>query len=122
MGVFGATTFALRLPALVGYLVMQFCLYFFVRNLAGRRAGLLAMAIPALTWTMYYSAEGRPYGVLLGSYAMAALCWQMASRRGDEGLPRRWPLVGLAVALIVTLNVHFYGILLLIAICGAELV
>jgi hypothetical protein len=122
MGVFGATAFALRLPALAGYLLMQFCLYFFVRNLAGRRAGLVAMAIPALTWMMYYSAEGRPYGLLLGSYALAALCWQVASRRGDAGLPRLLALAGLAIALIVTLNVHFYGVLLPIAVCGAELV
>jgi Dolichyl-phosphate-mannose-protein mannosyltransferase len=122
MQVFGVTAFALRLPSLVGYLLMQFCLYYFVRNLAGQRAGLLAMAIPSLTWTLYYAAEGRPYGLLLGSYAMAALCWQVAARRGDGGTARIWALAGLAVALMVTLNVHFYGVLLLIPICGAELV
>ncbi len=123
MAVFGPTAFALRLPAFAGYLLMQFCLYFFVRNMAGRRAGLVAMAIPALTWTMYYSTEGRPYGVLLGSYAMAALCWQIASRRaGPPASSRVWPLVGLAAALALTLNVHFYGVLLLVPLCGAELV
>jgi 4-amino-4-deoxy-L-arabinose transferase-like glycosyltransferase len=125
MNVFGPSAFALRLPALFGYLLMQFCLYFFVRNLVGdrltgRRAGLIAMALPALTWTLYYSAEGRPYGVLLGSYAAAALCWQIAARRGDLDHPRFWPLVGLAASLALTLNVHFYGVLLPIAICGAE--
>jgi len=122
MTVLGPTAFALRLPAFVGYLMMQMCLYFFVRNLAGQWAGLVAMAVPALTWTMYYSAEGRPYGVLLGSYALTALCWQIASRRGEAGTSRMWPLVGLVVALAVTLNVHFYGVLLLVPICGAELV
>jgi hypothetical protein len=128
MQVFGPTAFALRLPAFLGYLLMQLCLFFFVRNLVGKgtqlaeRAGLIAMAVPALTWTMYYSAEGRPYGLLLGSYALAVLCWQVAVRRTD--LPARGrllPLVGLAAALALTLNVHFYGVLLLIAICGAEL-
>jgi len=127
MTLFGPTAFALRLPAFAGYLLMQFCLYYFVRNLVGRhaaaqRAGLVAMAIPALTWTLYYSAEGRPYGLLLGSYAVAALCWQIAARRRDTGDARAWPLVGLTSAVALTLNVHFYGVLLLIAICGAELV
>ena len=129
MAIFGPTAFALRLPAFVGYLLMQVCLYFFVRNLVGdrsgndvaRRAGLVAMAIPALTWTLYYSAEGRPYGLLLGSYAMAVLCWQVAARRGDGIGQRIWPLAGLAVALALTLNVHFYGVLLLVPLCGAEL-
>jgi hypothetical protein len=127
MNILGPTAFALRLPAFLGYLLMQFCLYFFVRNLVGngvigRRAGLVAMALPALTWTLYYSAEGRPYGVLLGSYAAAALCWQIAAHRGELAKPRLWPLIGLAASLALTLNVHFYGVLLPIAICGAELV
>jgi hypothetical protein len=126
MAVFGPTAFALRLPAFLGYLLMQVCLFFFVRNLVGgvfaERAGLVAMAIPGLTWTLYYSAEGRPYGLLLGSYALAALCWQMASRREDGRADRIWPLVGLAAALVLTINVHFYGVLLLVVICGAEAV
>jgi hypothetical protein len=127
IGVLGPTAFALRLPAFLGYLLMQFCLYFFVRNLVGDgevacRAGLVAMAIPSLTWTLYYSAEGRPYGVLLGSYALAALCWQVATHRGEAGEPRALPLIGLAAALALTINVHFYGVLLLVAVCGAELI
>jgi Dolichyl-phosphate-mannose-protein mannosyltransferase len=123
MAVLGPTAFALRLPAFAGYLLMQVCLYFFVRNLAGQRAGLVAMAFPVLTLTMYYSAEGRPYGVLLGSYALVALCWQVASRRGiSPASSRVWPLVGLAAALVLALNVHFYGVLLLAPVCGAEVV
>ncbi len=126
MAVFGPTAFALRLPAFVGYLLMQVCLYFFVRNLVGgasgskvaERAGLVALSLPALTWTLYYSAEGRPYGLLLGSFALAVLCWQVAARETGD---RRWPLVGLAFALALTLNVHFYGVLLLIPLWGAEL-
>jgi hypothetical protein len=127
MQLLGPSAFALRLPAFVGYLLMQFCLYFFVRNLAGngeaaQNAGVIAMAIPGLAWTLYYSTEGRPYGVLLGSYAAAALCWQIAAHRRGTDRSRTWPLLGLAAALALTLNVHFYGVLLLIAICGAELV
>jgi 4-amino-4-deoxy-L-arabinose transferase-like glycosyltransferase len=36
MQVFGPTAFALRLPAFLGYLLMQLCLFFFVRNLVGK--------------------------------------------------------------------------------------
>ena len=119
---FGANAFALRLPAFAGFLAMQACLFYFVRRLAGERAGLIAMLFPALTSTLYFSAEGRPYGVLLGCYAAVALCWQTAARRKVESEPRIWPLIGLAGVLALTLNVHFYGVLLLIPLCGAELV
>ena len=80
---------------------MQVCLFFFVRNMAGDRAGAVAAAFPALTATLFYSAEGRPYGLLLGMYALALLCWQMAravaGSRGQGSGGRMWPLIGLAV-------------------------
>jgi hypothetical protein len=121
MRVFGVGAFALRLPALVGFLLMQICLFFFVRDLAGERAGLVAAVFPALTATLFYSAEGRPYGLMLGLYALALLCWQVAVRKsGDSG--RSWALVGLAVAIAATINAHYFGVLLLVPICGAELV
>ncbi len=123
---FRAGAFALRLPALLGFLLMQVCLFFFVRNLAGERAGVVAAAFPALTATLYYSAEGRPYGLMLGLYALALWCWQVAakptSQNRDMGHPnsRGWALLGLAAAIAATINAHYFGILLLVPVCAAE--
>jgi 4-amino-4-deoxy-L-arabinose transferase-like glycosyltransferase len=127
MRVFGANAFALRLPSFLGYLLMQVCLFVFVRRLAGDRAAIFALAFPALTATLFYSAEARPYGLLLGLYALTLVAWQAAVRRGDNpGTPRlaseTWvvfPLLTLSIAL--TLNAHYFGILLLIPLCAAEL-
>ena len=126
MKTFGVGEFALRLPALLGFLLMQVCLFFFVRNMAGEQAGAVAMAFPALTATLYYSAEGRPYGLMLGLYALALLSWQAATRptseNPDVGHPnaRGWALAGLALAIAATINTHYFGILLLAPICAAE--
>ena len=118
MQVFGKTAFAQRLPALFGFLLMQVCLFLFVRRLAGERAGAVAATVPALTATLCYSAEGRPYGLLLGLYALALLCWTEASVGGGSW---RAALMGLAVAIAATMNTHYFGILLLLPICAAEL-
>jgi uncharacterized membrane protein len=117
MQVFGAGAFAQRVPALLGFLLMQICLFFFVRNLAGDRAGVVAAAFPALTASLFYSAEGRPYGLMLGLYALTLWCWQVAARR-ETG--RVWALVGLAAAIAGTINAHYFGILLLVPVCAAE--
>jgi uncharacterized membrane protein len=131
MRVFGVGAFAQRLPALKGFLLMQVCLFFFARNLAGERAGAVAAAFPVLTATLFYSAEGRPYGLMLGLYALALLCWQVAIResgnresgnreQGTGNSLRPWGLVGLAVAVAATINAHYFGILLLVPVCAAE--
>jgi hypothetical protein len=125
MQLFGANAFAQRLPALAGFLLMQICLFFFVRNLAGDRAAAVAAAFPALTATLFYAVEGRPYGLMLGLYALALWCWQVASRLKVRAGSRRdasrgWALVGLAFAIAATINAHYFGILLLVPICAAE--
>ena len=119
MQVFGVGSFALRFPALLGFLLMQVCLYFFVRSLAGERAGAVAAAFPALTATLFYSAEGRPYGLMLGLYALTMCCWQIAARQQRDS-PRGWALIGLAAALALTINAHYFGVLLLVPLCAAE--
>lgn len=122
MRVFGVGSFALRFPALLGFLLMQVSLFFLVRTLAGERAGAVAAAFPALTAALYYSAEGRPYGLMLGLYALALWCWQVAARRGSgPGIGRGWALAGLALAIALTINAHYFGILLLAPICTAEM-
>lgn len=120
MQVFGVGPFALRLPAFVGFLLMQVCLFFFVRNLAGDRAGAVAAVLPALTQTLFYSAEGRPYGLLLGLYALALWCWQVASRRTGGTMGRGVALAGLALSVMATLNTHYFGVLLLVPLWAGE--
>jgi hypothetical protein len=120
---FGPGAFALRLPSLLGYLLMQACLFLFIRRCiedptTADRAGLFAMAFPAITVSLFYSAEGRPYGLLLGLYALTLLSWQSATRATTNRLPA---LLTLALAIALTLNSHYFGVLLLIPLCAAEL-
>jgi hypothetical protein len=75
------------------------------------------MAFPALTATLFYAPEARPYGLLLGLYALAFLAWQTATRRQEQ---RAGSLIVLAIAIALTLNSHYFGILILIPLFLAE--
>ena len=114
----GATAFAIRLPSLAGYLLMQVCLFLVGRTLAGERAGLVAAAIPALTATLFYGVEARPYGLLLGLSALVLLSW-LRSAGSVRGRRTGW-LMTLAVTLALALNTHYFAVLLLVPLCGAE--
>jgi hypothetical protein len=115
--VFGAGAFAIRLPSLLGFLLMQICLFVFVRRIAGERAGVFALGFPMLTGAFFYSAEGRPYGLLLGFFGLAIVSWQAATRRETK---RTVALIMLAVAIALALNTHYFGVLLLAPLCAAE--
>jgi hypothetical protein len=116
--IFGANAFAVRLPSLLGFLLMQICIFVFVRRIAGEKPAVFALAFPALTATFYYSAEGRPYGLLLGLSALAMVSWQSAMRRESK---RTLALAVLALSVAFALNAHYYAVLFLIPLCGAEL-
>ena len=123
---FGATPFALRLPSIFGFLLMQVCLYMYVRRAANYRAALFAAAFPAITATLYYSVEARPYGLLLGLFALALAAYQSATRAVDMPTPeapltRTAALWTLTAAIAVALNVHYFAVLLLPPLYVAEL-
>lgn len=127
VSLFGATAFALRLPSLLGYMLMQFCLFLFVRRAAAATmndvqasyVANFAAIFPLATATLFYAAEARPYGLLLGLYALAIYAWQSATR--DEST-RRWALPVLTLAIALALNSHYFAILLLPVLYLAELV
>ena len=121
MDIFGRNAIALRLPALGGFLLFQVCLFFFVRRLAGDRAAIIAIAVPILTASFRYSVEGRPYGLLLGLYALSLLCWQIATL--DDGIARSriLPLAGLTLSIALAITSHYFGVLILIPVSLAEL-
>ena len=115
---FGANTFAIRLPALLSVLLMQVCLFIFVRRIATERTAVFAMGFPALTCAMGYSMEGRPYGLVLACFGVAMVSWQTAAHR-ETG--RTFSLVTLGAAVALALNTQYFGVLLLGPLCVAEL-
>jgi hypothetical protein len=129
MEILGRNAIALRLPALAGFLLFQLCLFFFVRRLAGNRSAIIAMAFPLLTASFRYSVEGRPYGLLLGLYALSLLCWQIATQvdstidsPADSAFPSRiLPLTGLTLAIALAMTSHYFGILILIPVALGEI-
>jgi hypothetical protein len=116
--VFGSNKFAIRFPSFFGYLLMQVCLYVFVRRLTTERGATFALGFPALACVFFYAVQARPYGLILGLTALIMLSWQTAIRRASH---RTVPLILLAASTVLMLNTHFYGVLVLIPLCGAEL-
>ena len=116
---FGMHPLFLRLPSLLGFLVMQLCLFYFVRRIASTRAGLFALAIPTFTGAFVYTLEIRPYGVLLGLLSLATLSWQTATRSETQ---RTWALVMLSVSLAVAINAQYFAVLIMLPLCAAEFV
>ena len=116
---FGVNPLALRLPSLLGFLLMQISLFYFVRRIASERAAVFALAFPVFTAVFWYTEQVRPYGLLLGLFGLAMLSWQTAVRREAQ---RTWALVVLALTIAVAINTHYYGVLLLVPLCAAELV
>jgi Dolichyl-phosphate-mannose-protein mannosyltransferase len=121
MDLIGRNAIALRLPALAGFLLFQLCLFFFARRLAGGRAGVIALAVPLLTASFRYSVEGRPYGLLLGLYALSLLCWQIATVDDGTRRSRLLPLIGLTLSIAFAITSHYFGVLILIPISLGEL-
>ncbi len=117
----GHNAIALRMPALGGFLLFQICLYLFVNRIAGYRSALIAMAFPLLTNTVARSVDGRPYGLLMGLFALSLVCWQAAARSEDSGRPRLLSLAGLWLAIALCMSTHYFGTLVLIPLWLAEI-
>ena len=114
---FGANALAIRLPSILGFLMMQVCLFAVAKRIAGGFAGFLAAFVPAVTATLFYAQQTRPYGLLLGLGALLLLAYQHSIRDTER---TGW-LVTLGVALALALNTHYFAILLLIPLYAAEL-
>jgi 4-amino-4-deoxy-L-arabinose transferase-like glycosyltransferase len=114
--VFGEHPWSLRLPAMLGFLLMLICIYRFVTVRTAPLYGLAATLVPLITVAHEYSYEARGYGLLAGFLSLAAVCWQ----RAGETKKNTVLAIGIAVALIAAVASHYYAILLLPALAAAE--
>jgi len=90
----GNARLALRLPSMLGYVLMGACIFLFVARWYPAPYAWLAMLFPLITEAYSYAYEGRAYGLLLGLSALALVCWQEAA----DGRYRKIALVGYGLA------------------------
>jgi hypothetical protein len=117
MRVFGQGAFALRLPAILGFLLMMLCLFWFVRRRTSSLVAWVAMMAPLTTRAVSYALEARGYGLLLGCTALSLVCWQAA-----DGRHRKAALAGLAASLAAGTAAHYFGALVVLPLILGELV
>jgi hypothetical protein len=107
----------IRIPAAIGFLILVLCTFFFLKRLGGLKLAIIATALLLASQTLYYASEARPYGVVLGMWGAGLLFWQSARHS------TRWlPLIGLASAVGIAINAHYFAILMPIPIVIAELI
>jgi hypothetical protein len=114
---FGVSPFFLRLPSLLGFLLMQVCIFYFVRRITSARPAVFALALPMISGAFDYTLWIRPYGVLLGLFGLAMLSWQTAIRREEH---RAGALVVLALSIAAAINSQYYAVLLMLPLCAGE--
>jgi hypothetical protein len=117
MSLFGSGPFALRLPAVLGFLVMELCLFRFVARRTSRIVAFAAMLVPFTTQAVSFAMEARGYGLLLGMTGLALIAWQAAVER-RSGLAS----VMLAVSLAGATASHYFGVLIVGPLALGELV
>jgi hypothetical protein len=96
---------------------MIVCLLAFCRRRLPAVYSLLASLLAGVA-CLYYSTEGRGYGILLCGAAGALLCWQVAA----DGRRRVLAPVLLALCLALMIAMHYYAIFFLVPLFIGEMV
>jgi hypothetical protein len=101
------TELALRLPAILAYLLASLTVYWFVRRNAGRIFALLSMSMFLGCGIQRYAVEARPYSLLLAFTGVVLCCWQVAIRKRERGLA----LTGISACTAAAICSHNYGVI-----------
>lgn len=116
--VLGDGGIAIRLPELLGFLLMTACVFLFVERRSSPLYGLVAAVFPLTTIAYGYAYEARAYGLVLGFSAAALVCWQVVAEGGRH---RRLAALGLAVSLAAAVGSHYYAVLILVPLLAGEI-
>jgi hypothetical protein len=116
--VLGDGGIAIRLPELLGFLLMTVCVFLFVERRSSPLYGLVAAIFPLATIAYGYAYEARAYGLVLGFSAAALVCWQVAAEGTRH---RRLAALGLAVSLAAAVGSHYYAVLILVPLLVGEI-
>jgi hypothetical protein len=119
MSIFGPNPFGLRFPSMLEFYAGSVAILLYVRSKAGVAFATLAVLLLwAVSPTLYYADEARPYALLLLSFACLLLSWDTAIR----AQPRRLALLGVAASTLALLTTHIFAPFTLFAFIVAEAV
>ncbi len=116
--VFGAAELGTRMPQVVGFWLFCLCLYRFVSVRSGALGGFVALLFPLTTGGYWYAYEARSYGLVLGFFGLALICWQALA---DGAAHRPVMLAGLTASLTCAALCHAYAFLLFVPFGLGEL-
>lgn len=106
MRVFGETEFALRLPAMLGFLGAALAVYRYVRHRRAAVFAFLGMLLLLSGPMSSYGSEARSYSLMLGFTGLTLVGWQSAAERTRS---RALALLGVAVGIAGAIASHHYG-------------
>jgi len=119
--IFGANTWACRVPFLLTFFVASALLFWLVRRLLSALYGLIAVLTMWSIPFTYLSVEARPYALLL-CFTMLMLVGWYAATDGNKSSDRRWALAALATGGAGLLFSHVLGVLCYGTFFAAEIV
>jgi hypothetical protein len=114
---FGRNELALRMPEILGTILFSWCIFFYIRKRLGSGLGLAAMVLSLVTDLEFFSADARPYGLVMGACGLAMLAWRNAVDNPRLRLAR--PLFAASLALMVA--THAYAVTIVAMFAIAEL-
>jgi Dolichyl-phosphate-mannose-protein mannosyltransferase len=105
---------ALRLPSVLGFSCVLFCLFELIREKRGNAIALFCASIPLLTVAYgTYATEARPYSLVLACISLALICYQRTPAL-------RWTIL-LGVSLALAESFHYYAVLAFLPFIAGEM-
>jgi hypothetical protein len=108
---------AVRLPAIVGYVLALGGTCWFTAQVGGAWAGVASAALLLICNARWYATEGRPHGLWIGLTA-----WVMASWLSTLRCRKSWNALILLVFLCLSAAIHHFSAVLLPLLVVATLV
>lgn len=129
MSIFGPSAFGLRFPSIVEFYFGSVAVLLYVRKKAGMAFALVAvLMLWAVSPTLYYAVEARPYALMFLSFAVLLLSWETAIQETaiqetaiQEKL-RGWALLGISISTLALVAAHVFAPFTLFPFIVAEAV
>src|SRR4051794_35504961 len=111
---FGSGELVARLPEILGFGLMCFCLFQFVRRRTDAVWAFAAMVSPMITGAFHWTTEARAYSLVLGLGALALVSWQTALE--TAGRRRAIALLLMVGAIAAAICAHYYAVQIVLAL------